>query len=57
MKFVNKLELIFIPSSYWNEPLSGFELISKGTELPRNSSFFLLWNPVNPSEKELIIPR
>jgi len=54
MKLVNKLELIYIPASYWNEPLSGFELISKAKQLPRNSSFFLLWNPTNPSEKELI---
>ena len=53
MKLVNKLELIYIPASYWNEPLSGFELISKGKQLPRNSSFFLLWNPAKPSEKEL----
>jgi len=53
MKLVNTLELIYIPASYWNEPLSGFELISKGKQLPRNSSFFLLWNPENPSEKEL----
>ncbi|GAI69758.1 unnamed protein product, partial [marine sediment metagenome] len=50
MKLVNKLELIYIPAPYWNEPLSGFELISKGKQLPRNSSFFLLWNPANPSE-------
>jgi hypothetical protein len=53
MKLVNKLELIYIPASYWNQPLSGFELISKAKQLPRNSSFFLLWNPTNPSEKEL----
>ncbi len=53
MKLSNKLELIYIPASYWNEPLSGFELISKTKQLPRNSSFFLLWNPANPSEKEL----
>ncbi|MHA1509124.1 MAG: DEAD/DEAH box helicase, partial [Promethearchaeota archaeon] len=53
MKLANKLELIYIPASYWNEPLSGFELISKAKQLPRNSSFFLLWNPINPSEKEL----
>jgi SNF2 family DNA or RNA helicase len=53
MKHVNKLELIYIPASYWNEPLSGFELISKAKQLPNNSSFFLLWNPTNPSEKEL----
>ena len=53
MKLDNKLELIYIPASYWNEPLSGLELISKGKQLPRNSSFFLLWNPANSSEKEL----
>ena len=53
MKLVSKLELIYIPASYWNEPLSGFELISKGKQLPRNSSFFLLWSPAKSSEKEL----
>jgi SNF2 family DNA or RNA helicase len=53
MKLVNKLELIYIPASYWNEPLSGFEIISNVKKLPRNSSFFLLWNPENPKEKEL----
>jgi hypothetical protein len=34
MKLVNKLELIYIPASYWNEPLSGFELISNVKQLP-----------------------
>ncbi len=42
MKLDNKLELIYIPASYWNEPLSGFELVSKGKQLPRNSSFFFI---------------
>jgi len=53
MKIVDKLELIYIPASYWNEHLSGFELISEAKQPPKNSSFFLLWNPANPSEKEL----
>jgi len=45
-----KLELIFIPSSYWNEPLSRFELISKAPDLPADSNFFILWVPSNTSE-------
>jgi len=53
MKFVNKLELIFIPSSYWNEPLSGFELSSKAPDLPADSNFFILWIPLNNSEEFL----
>jgi len=53
MKFVNKLELIFIPSSYWNEPLSGFKLSSKGPDLPADSNFFILWIPSNISEEFL----
>ncbi|NVM17225.1 MAG: DEAD/DEAH box helicase [Candidatus Lokiarchaeota archaeon] len=53
MKFGNKLELIFIPSSYWNEPLSGFKVSSKGPDLPANSNFFVLWIPSNDSEEFL----
>ncbi len=53
MKLVNKLELIYIPASYWNESSSGFELISQEKELPQNTSFFMLWVPTNESEKEL----
>ncbi len=53
MKFVNKLELIFIPSSYWNEPLSGFKLSFKGPDLPADSNFFILWIPSNISEEFL----
>ncbi|MHA1670841.1 MAG: DEAD/DEAH box helicase [Promethearchaeota archaeon] len=55
MKFVNKLELIFIPSSYWNEPRSGFKLNSKGSNLPTDSNFFFLWIPSNISEEFLSI--
>jgi len=53
MKLANKLELIYIPVTYWNEPSSGFKLISQGKQLPQNTSFFLLWIPSNESEKEL----
>ena len=54
MKFSNKLELIYIPAMYWNEPSSGFELISQEKKLPFNTSFFLLWIPSNKSEEELV---
>ncbi|MFX1374060.1 MAG: DEAD/DEAH box helicase [Promethearchaeota archaeon] len=54
MKLVNKLELLYIPTTYWNEPSSGFELISKGKHLPQNINFFLLWIPLNKSEKKLV---
>ncbi len=53
MKLVNTLELIYIPTTYWNERSSGFELISEGKQLPQNTNFFLLWIPLNQSEKEL----
>ncbi|MFX1500011.1 MAG: hypothetical protein ACFFDH_03500, partial [Promethearchaeota archaeon] len=54
MKFVNKLELLYIPTTYWNEPSSNFELISKGKHLPQDTNFFLLWIPLIQSEKELV---
>ncbi|MHA1932596.1 MAG: hypothetical protein ACW96X_08670, partial [Promethearchaeota archaeon] len=54
MKQIRRLELTYIPSTYWNEPLSRFELISEGKQLPQNSSFFLLWIPFNQSEEKLI---
>jgi len=53
MNFINKLELLYIPATYWNEPSSGFELLSKAKKLPKNTNFFLLWVPLNQSEKEL----
>jgi len=53
VKFSNNLELIYIPSSYWNEPLSGFQLISKEPDLPIDSNFFILWIPSNISEEFL----
>ncbi|MCK4479261.1 MAG: DEAD/DEAH box helicase [Candidatus Lokiarchaeota archaeon] len=53
MKLFNKLKLLYIPATYWNEPSSGFKLISKGKQLPQNTNFFLLWIPSNNSEKEL----
>ena len=54
MNFNDNLQLLYIPSTYWNEPLSGFKLISQGKELPKDSSFFIAWIPKNPPEKELI---
>ncbi len=54
MKLANKLESLYIPAAYWNEPASNFELISKVKQLPKNSSFFILWIPSNQSEKELV---
>ena len=53
MNVANKLQLLYIPATYWNEPTSNFELISKGKQLPKKSSFFILWIPSNQSEKEL----
>jgi len=49
-----RVELTYIPAEYWNESITGFELISKGKELPKNSSFFLLWIHLNQSEQQLI---
>jgi len=53
MKLTNKLELTYIPATYWNKPLSEFELISKGKRLPTNTNFFLLWSSSHQSENEL----
>ncbi len=53
MNLTHKLELTYIPSDYWNERASDFELISKGKDLPKNTSFFLLWIPAINSEKKL----
>jgi len=53
MKLTNKLELTYIPTTYWNEPLSGFELITEGKQLPTNTNFFLLWSSSLQSEDEL----
>ncbi|MFX1274518.1 MAG: DEAD/DEAH box helicase [Promethearchaeota archaeon] len=51
---LKKLELTFIPSEYWNESPSKFELLSKGKKLPKNAHFFLFWIPSINSEQELI---
>ena len=49
-----RVELTYIPAEYWNEPISGFELTSKGNNnLPKSSNFFLLWMPKNSSNQEL----
>ncbi|MHA2007354.1 MAG: DEAD/DEAH box helicase [Promethearchaeota archaeon] len=53
MNVVNKLQLLYIPTTYWNDPASGFELISKGNQPPVKSSFFILWMPSNNSDEKL----
>ena len=53
MNISKNLELTFIPKTYWNEPVTQFELISSKKEPPKNANFFLLWNPSIDSEKEL----
>ncbi len=52
MRFINKVQLTYIPSDYWNESIGGFELLSKGRRLPKTSSFFLLWIPSGRTENE-----
>ena len=53
MNVVNKLQLLYIPATYWNDPSSSFELISKGEQPSVKSSFFVLWIPSNQSDEEL----
>ena len=53
MNVANKLQLLYIPATYWNDPSSNFELISKGKKPPVKSSFFILWIPSNQSDEEL----
>ncbi|TFG16501.1 MAG: DEAD/DEAH box helicase [Promethearchaeota archaeon] len=53
MALRDKLELIFIPSSYWNDPLSNFKLFSKENTLLKSSSFFFMWTKIKNSEGEL----
>jgi len=53
MNVANKLQLLYIPATYWNDPSSNFELISIGEQPPAKSSFFILWIPSNQSDKKL----
>ncbi|MBN1803225.1 MAG: DEAD/DEAH box helicase [Candidatus Lokiarchaeota archaeon] len=53
MNFDN-LELTFIPSKYWNKQESGFKLLTKGKEVPKDVNFFLLWMPADSSQKGLV---
>jgi SNF2 family DNA or RNA helicase len=50
MNVSNKLQLLYIPTTYWNDPSSDFKLISKGKQPPAKSSFFILWIPSNQSD-------
>jgi len=49
----NKLQLLYIPATYWNDPSSSFELISNERQPPKKSSFFILWVPSNKSDEIL----
>ncbi|MHA2038422.1 MAG: DEAD/DEAH box helicase [Promethearchaeota archaeon] len=53
MNVANKLQLLYIPTTYWNDQSSNFELISKGEQPPTKSSFFILWIPSNKSDEKL----
>ncbi len=53
MNVANKLQLLYIPATYWNDPSSNFELISIGEQPPAKSSFFILWIPSNQSDEKL----
>ena len=53
MKPQINLELSYIPSSYWNEQLSGFKIISGTDDLPKNAEFFFVWVEQDCSEKDL----
>lgn len=54
MKLFNELQLTYIPELYWNESFSGFKVDSSEKVPPKHASFFLLWLPLNTSEKDLI---
>jgi SNF2 family DNA or RNA helicase len=53
MNLFNSLQLTYIPSLYWNHHLSGFKVEVEGNNLPSDTSFFLVWMPLNISEKTL----
>ena len=55
MRETNTLQLTYIHNTYWNEKNSGFILSSKKQSLPSNVSFFLIWLPLNKSNKELTL--
>ncbi|MHA1887555.1 MAG: DEAD/DEAH box helicase, partial [Promethearchaeota archaeon] len=48
------LQLTYLPSKYWNEPHSHFRLISKKTEPPSDSSFFIMWDTTQLTETSTI---
>ncbi len=47
------LQLSYIPSKYWTNPLSGFELLNKDTKLPENADFFIFWSDQLSTETQL----
>ena len=54
MNIANSLQLTYIPSLYWNHPLSGFKTESNDKDFASDTSFFLVWIPLNNSEEDLI---
>ncbi|TFG07644.1 MAG: DEAD/DEAH box helicase [Promethearchaeota archaeon] len=55
MSYSSRLELIYIPSDYWNHSASNFKLIDGKGPIPQSSDFFFLWMfPIRYSENELI---
>ena len=53
MDFKDKLQLTYIPATYWNEYLSGFKLKSTEKEVPSDSNFFIAWTLTRRSEEDL----
>ena len=49
----DQLELIYIPSSYWKEKLSGFKITSGKNDLAQNTNFFLIWAQTGNSKDEI----
>ncbi|MBY9007282.1 MAG: DEAD/DEAH box helicase [Candidatus Lokiarchaeota archaeon] len=50
MKLKPDLQLTYIPSEYWNSEASKFTILSKKINIPKKSSFFILW--INNSSLE-----
>ena len=52
MMISKKVQLTYIPSDYWNASISDFKAKSK-TKIPKDSDFFILWQPDSKNEREL----
>ena len=49
MNISKDLQLTYISSTYWNDEISEFSLISSSKEIPSDASFFLIWIPFQDS--------